>query len=262
MRSDAPFPPRARVAGHLATAVLVAAGLLVVSPVLASGDAFREALRAYREGRFDEALAAFAKADRAAGEAVPAELLYDKALAALRAGDLAEAEASAERAAARGGARFEALRDFLRGNVAFAHMEAAEQEAKLPGAPPFILDFAIAQAKSAAELWTSAAASRDAWPEARRNVERALLRLAELERRKREGQAEPKKEPPPKPPEPAMPPPRGREPDPEPRVEPQLEELSPEDLVRLFEKLEAKEREKLAVRRRQARERPGVERDW
>ena len=79
--------------------------------LLLGGGAFGDGVRAYREGRFREALEKFTEAERNAGDDASAELLYDKALAALRAGELLVAEASAGRAADRGGPELAVLCD-------------------------------------------------------------------------------------------------------------------------------------------------------
>ncbi len=240
-------------------------GMLSVGMLLGGGDAFTEGLRAYREGRFQDALAAFTEAETAAGAGASSALLYDKALSALRIEDFALAESSAEKAAARGGSEFEALRDFLRGNVAFLRCEQAAAQASGPEAEPFAFEVALALAETARRSWQLAATSRPDWPAARRNVERALVQLADLEKKKEEAQrkakSNEKKEPDP-----------GPDPAPEdrarpqalerPRLEPQSAELSPEELARLFEKLEAKEKEKLELRRRAREERAEVEKDW
>jgi tetratricopeptide (TPR) repeat protein len=203
----------------------------------------------------------------------PAAVHFNRALAALQAGALPEAAAAADEAAARGGPEFAALRDFVLGNVAFARAARAEALASLPDVPPTAFDPAIAQAEAARGAWLAAAASRPDWPEARRNVERALVKLEEL-RRKRQEAADrmrsdrPKPRPRPRPEPPPPEPPAPREPErvegrPEPQPEPPRVELTPDQVRRLLETLERKEQEKVALRRarQRARERE-VERDW
>jgi hypothetical protein len=214
--------------------------------------------RAYREGRFRDAQEAFA----AAGDDAPAAWLFNRALAALRAGDLTDAEAAAEEAAARGTPEIAALGDFARGNAAYERCRMAERQASTAAAEPFALDVAITYAKKARGLWQRAAMSRSDWPEARRNVERALLKAEELQRKKADQEEPPRKktDPRPKP----RPPPAPR-PDAEqaPTVEPQLKELDPDEVLRLLDKLAEKEREKRALRRSHRRMRMAeVERDW
>jgi hypothetical protein len=190
------------------------------------------------------------------------ERLFNRALAALRAGDLTAAEAAAESAAARGTPEIAALCDFLRGNAAFARCRMAERQASAAGAEPFALDVAITYARKARRLWQLAAMSRPDWPAARRNVERALLKEEELGRRKAERQKQPPRrtEAPPKP---RPKPPAGRDGESDAAVDPQLEELAPEEVLRLLDKLAQKEKEKRALRRSHRRARTAeVERDW
>jgi hypothetical protein len=261
--------------------------MLSILFLLGAGDDFAAAVRAYRDGRFRDALHAFVEAERSAGPDAPPELLYDQALAALRAGELGLAESAAERAAARGGAEFLALRDFVLGSAAFARAEKAELEASRPEAEPFAFNPAITQAEAARIAWQRAAMSKPDWPEARRNVERALLKVEELKRKKAAAEQERQKQkganPPSNPsrpdarpePQPETPAPReAPAPDeqtqdqrqqvkPTDRPEPAPDETSPEPVARLLEKLREKEREKLALRRGQRKARNArVEKDW
>jgi hypothetical protein len=162
---------------------------------------------------------------------------YEDTLDALRAGDLDRAVAAAE------GTEWHA---FVRGNAAFAGSEAAEQ-----------LDLKIALAENAVAAWRLAAMTRD-WPEARRNVERGLLRLRQLYE-KRSGRE-------PKPPEPKPPPPEprpGREDGPETEAKLEKGEIAEQQVLRLLEIVREKERRKLAERRaRLGAPQPGVEKDW
>lgn len=253
--------------------------ILVCLLLLTSGDPFGDGVRAYREGRFQDALRAFAAAEREAGESVAPEVLYNKALAALAVGDLLEAESSAERAAGRGGPQYEALRDFLRGNVAFVRCEAAEVTADTPEAGDMGLESAISHGMSARAYWQRAAMTRDDWPEARRNVERALLKLKSLElkrdareaQKRKEREAKPKPLPMPTNPDEEPPQPEERT-DPENRGEVESEdvpapatviELSPEQVRHLIGKLKEIEAEKRRLREAVRRTGPlRVYRDW
>jgi hypothetical protein len=215
-------------------------------------------VEAYREGRFRDAHRAF----RSAGKDAPAERLFNRALAALRTGDLTDAETAAASAAARGTPEIAALGDFLRGNAAFERCLMAERQASTAAAEPFAFDVAITYARKAGRLWQLAAMSRSDWPEARRNVERALLKTDELKRKKadREEQQRRKTDPKPRPK-----PPPARRPDAEPdlAVDPQLNELDPDEVLRLLDKLLEKEKEKRALRRSHREARMAeVERDW
>lgn len=199
-----------------------------------------------------------------ADEEASPERLFNRALAALRAGDLTAAEADAKRAAARGDPEIEALSDFLRGNTAFARCRMAERQASTAAAEPFAFDVAITYARKARRLWQAAAMSRLDWPAARRNVERALLKEEELKRKKaaRDEQQRRKTDRPPRP-QPRPPPTPGPDAEPDPAVDPQLKELAPEEVLRLLDKLAQKEKEKRALRRSERKARTaGVERDW
>lgn len=148
--------------------------------VLPGGDDFAAGERAYKEGRFADAAAAFAMELRARGDEAPAELCYDLALAQLTAGDLAAAEAAAERAGSRGGVAFAARAQFLRGNIAFARCLLAELQASAPEAEPFAFDVAIQHCRTALRCWQQAVVQSGEWPAAARNAERALGKLASL----------------------------------------------------------------------------------
>ena len=233
--------------------------------LLVAGGDFAAGVAAYREGRYSEALEAFARAEREAGERPSPELLFDKALAALGAGELDTAEDAAGRAAALGGAEFAALRDFLAGNAAFLRSVDAERETLKPLPPPSAFDVAIAEAETAGRAWQRAALARADWPAARRNVERALLRSEAL--RQRKAAAEKDRQTMPKPrdvlaseaEQPNPPPPQ---PEPEPDREPPVA-LSREQLLALFEKVDAKEEQRVALRKElREKQRARVERDW
>jgi hypothetical protein len=218
-------------------------------------DAFQRGTQAYQEGRFKEALQAFDKAERAAGNHASPALLFNKALAALHSGELLVAEYTAEKAAARGGLGYEALRDFLLGNIYFKRCEKVEKKA---------VDQALAHAEQASAFWQAAQMRRPDWPESRRNVERALLKIKELKTKKEMAQ-QPSKEKKKKIKVKIDPMQEG---DPNRRqplsqVTPQQNELSLDRVKGLFDKLEEKKKEKLMLRRRQQRMlRSEGEKDW
>lgn len=231
--------------------------------LLLDGDDFAAGIRAYREGRFAEAVAAFAAAELAAGADAPPELLHDRALAALRVGDWTQAEAASRRAAERGGVEFATLHAFVRGNVAFARAQVAAEQATAVEAEPFAFEAAIALARTAAASWQEAALLRAAdWPQARRNVERALVLLADLQRKKAEAEEKRKRTEPDKA-QPKLVPPPPQEP-PEAEQPPAVRELDPEEVRRLLDRLAAKEKEKQMLRRRVAAPAAGVAgtEDW
>ena len=265
----------ARTPSHPLTAALL--GLVLA----ACGDA-HEGVAAYRDGRHADAHRLLSGALAEAGESVSPELAADAALAALRAGALDDATKSAKDAAARGDADVAAFAEFVRGNAAYAKCDLAEGQARLPESEPFAYDIAIRWAMAARDAWIAAAASRDDWPEARRNVERANLRLAALSSAKAEAEAQRKRPGPPKirpkplpsngkgdkpsDPEPPTPTPSartGKEPKDPGGDEAVVTELTPAEVKRLLDRLAEKEREKVALRRaEQEKRRAEVERDW
>ncbi len=260
---------------------------------------FLKGMDAYREGRFQEALEAFVQAEAAAGEDASPELLYNKAMSALRAGEIEQVESTVEKAAARGGNEFSALRDFLYGNVAFERCLKAQEKASQPGAEPTSFDAAISQAQAAKQFWELAAMSRPDWPEARRNVERVVKKLEELKKQKEEAEKkkneekkdqkkdeeskdeekkpdenskkedsqEKKEDQAPKEQEPKSEQTPEQKEDSEKsqqaQAQPQAIEVSPEEMKQLFEKLDEKEKEKQQLRKTLHRTRKAkVEKDW
>ena len=233
--------------------------LLFVPP---GDDPFTTGVRAYRDGRYADALTAFATAEAAAGAAAPPELLHNLALAALRSGDLRRAETAAEALAAHGGAERLGIRDFVFGSTAFQRCVLAAQQAGAVEAEPFAFDVAIALGESARRHWQAAACSRADWPEARRNVERALRKLDEL--RQQKAAAEQKRsrtqQPQPKPPRPAPP---ARPPERRPLPTPAERTAERASIAELLRRLEAKEKEKQILRAAQQQRRAGAgEKDW
>ncbi|MAB80946.1 MAG: hypothetical protein CMJ89_16490 [Planctomycetes bacterium] len=229
-----------------------------------------DGVTAYNGGRYAEASETFARAEERAGHGAGPELLFDRALAALRAGDLRVAEYSAEKAVVRGGAEFESLRIFLFANAAFGRSLRAEAEAGLRDADPTAFGRAIDHLGRAIELWRVAAMRNDFhgdWPAARRNLERALRKLEELEKKKEEAEQnqnkKKEKEPEQKQEEPTEDPDAQSE-EQERQATPQPEvDLSSAELAQLFERLRAMEREKRELRQERRRVRSAdVEKDW
>ncbi len=249
------------------------------------GDGADAARRAYADGRFADAAKAFAAAESAAGDGASPELLFNHALAALRAEHLTEAEAAAEKAAARGGPEFAGLSDFIAGSTAFARCLKAEYGADMPEAGPSEMDTAIAYADSARKSWERAATSRTDWPEARRNAERAQRKLELLRMKKSEadkkrgpdkklGQKQVNPRPVPTQPDPNTPredksdlmkppTPKGDGSRNDAKTEAQTTALSPIQVKSLLERLEAKEKQKVVLRRAERDARAtSTERDW
>jgi hypothetical protein len=228
--------------------------------LLFRGNTFAEGVRAYEEGRFEDAYTAFSEAEAAAGNSASAQLLFNRALAALNARELRVAEFTAEKSAARGGPELVGLGNFLLGNAAFVRGELAEAEASLMDADPTSLARAILNMKNALKSWQLTAASRSDWPEARRNAERALIKLEDLEQKMAEADEQPpqtEQTPPPTPDE------ETEEVEEEPIAQEAPPELSPEQLARLLDKLAQLELEKRALREATQRARSvSVEKDW
>jgi len=216
------------------------------------------AREAYEAGRYEDAHAAFLDA----GDDVSAPALVNRALAGLMAGQLRDAAEMAKRATVEGTGEVAARAMFLHGNVAFAQCTLAERQADTLEAEPFAFDIAIRYGEAARDHWRDAAMTREDWPEARRNVERALLKLMTLRNKKREAAKRREKKSEPKP-EPKPRPAPGKEEVEEKPGDPAIAALSAEQVLRLFERLEEKEREKIELRREQRRERMAtVEKDW
>jgi hypothetical protein len=175
-----------------------------------------------------------------------------RARAALRAGDGSAAEAHAATVAKLAGEAGASWRSFVRGNVAFARSLAFEAAAREGDREAF--KAALRHAEDALAYWQAAAASRADWPAARRNVERALLRLRGLRERRGGGKDDAKRPPV----EPEAAPPK-----PEPARKLEASELPPGQVLQVLERLRRREVEKLEVRRARRRARSAdVERDW
>ena len=242
------------------------AGLLLMLPLmlLTAGDEFAEGVRAYREGRYQDALDAFTAAEAAAGDEASPTLLYNLALAALQTGQFRLLEYTVEKAAARGGTEFAELRDFMLGSSAFARCETATAEATLADPDPTALSRATTDCQIALEFWRKAAARRDDWPEARRNVERALRQLEKLQQMLAEAEERAKKEQAPTDPEEEADP-QDEDPDKDEEVPDAQQEpgqLSRDDLLQVLNRLAQTELEKRSLRRARQRIRTDVERDW
>ena len=166
-----------------------------------------------------------------------------------------------------------AHRTFLRGNASFALSEAAEARAEAPGGDVRDHEASLAHAEDALAAWRTAAVSRSYWPAARRNVERALLRLERLRTESARKDRTPKPpepggdDPPDAPPDPKVPPPPPRVPADAPSDDRPSDvesgDLAAAEVLRVFETLAEKERAKQALRRtRVMAPTTGVEKDW
>lgn len=233
--------------------------------------------KAYREGRYAEALASFDAAMEREGDRATPVLLYDRALAALHVGDLEKAEGSA-RALAGKGTELEARRDFVLANVAFARSVQVEAASARGPEPAAGLDRALVLVEDALASWRRAAVDPSMGPEARRNVERGLLRWDSLRKAKSDSapgrdpkappvgpspapgkEPKPAPEAPPPPPPSSLPQPTGGDP----AVATVTTELPATEVMRLLEVLAEKEKQKVTLRRARRIERAAtVEKDW
>lgn len=156
----------------------------------------------------------------------------------------------------------EARATFLRGNRAYALSLQAEAESLRPGGDPTAAEAARSLTEDALAAWRMAAATRRDWPEARRNVERALLRLDLLRERAKDG-GKPRPEPDSQPPPPPPPVP-GRDTNPvEAPTVLETGDLPTADVMKVLDVLKEKEKARRETRRAEREARGGgVERDW
>lgn len=250
--------PRALSKGVARASVLALVAGSVVA-LTGCGERGPGAIRAYQEGRFDEALVGFREAVARAGEDASAPLFDHHALAAIANGKWREAEVALEMARVRGGRSMDPRWAFLMGNVEYGRCEQSAAQAMSVESEPFAFDLAIVHAERALGHWKAAAVSRSDWPEARRNIERALRKLGELHAARAEAEARREKK-------------KEKAPREQPEMEPETEEVTrkaqrldadPELVSRILERLSARDREKREVRTETRRERSAkVERDW
>jgi hypothetical protein len=171
-------------------AIRLLAGLLLAGVLPAGdGDPFRAGVALLKEGKAAAALARLREAEKSFAAAdVPAELLVDLAIAAWQAGEPAEAEAYAERAAAKDG-EHTFLRDMVVGGA-----RLAEGQAALGQPPSGGFGDAIDKAARAIAAFESALRRRPESEAASRNLERALRAKEALEERKRQQDEQQKKD--------------------------------------------------------------------
>lgn len=251
---------------------------VVVALLLAACGRAADGKAAYEAGRFDEALRHFSEAERAAPSP---ELAFDVALAALRGGDLDTAESAAARAFETSAHESDVRADarFVLGAAAYERCLREMKQAARPESEPFAYDGAERLARRAAAEWAASCVLRGDWPEAARNVERALARAAECRTAKSEAEAAKKrkqKAPPERKPAAGDTAAKGEEDDSgadgsaddgtggrEPSRGAPLPDLAPAELETVYERLTLRERTKIEDRRaRQRRGRSAEERDW
>ncbi len=148
--------------------------------------ATQDGVKEFNDGHFRKSYKLTGPLSRDPEFADQAAVHFNHALAALSVGELGESRVALELSCAWGGLRFEMIRTFLLGNIAFAHCKKMEKlsqrvEAGLPAH-----DSAIAWANSAIAHWAEALKANERWPEAIRNIERAKRKLQVLERSRQE----------------------------------------------------------------------------
>ena len=251
----------------------LAAGFVAIAALLSS-DGWLRGERAFAKADYAAAAVAFAEAIEQEGDRAPIEWRYDHALASFAAGSLDVASDSATRVAqqAEGALRQQALH--LLGSIEWKRSEAIAAMAMQVEAEPFLFDQAIERVARARSNWVDAAIGEDAAEESVRNAERALQRLEQLREQKAEKDRQRKaagaKQKP-------MAVPDGKDSGEEKQggakdgekdmqdnpLAPLQQELSREQVDRMFEKLEQRDREKLQLRRSlRAQRSTSAERDW
>ncbi|MFM8981002.1 MAG: VWA domain-containing protein, partial [Planctomycetia bacterium] len=160
---------------------------LALLPLLAGCGRMQEARELAAGGRHAEALALLEQELAAAGAAASPALHVNLGLCALRVGQPERARAAFAAAEAAGGPAYARYGAFLRGHLAFEASRDLEARAAQPGADPALFEGALMRAEDALAAWRLAARSVSDWPEARRNMERALLRLEALREQRRTG---------------------------------------------------------------------------
>lgn len=167
----------------------------LASLLLLSGFSAAQAWQAYQAGDYALAQKLWSIEEASAPDSAPAELCFNRALAAYRAQDYVDAKAASERAAQRGALDFDVRRDFLSGLIGMRRSETLAQQAAAPEAEPFAWEVALAEARRASRAFEQAAERPLERARALRNYERSLRWLQELERRRAEAEAEREKSP-------------------------------------------------------------------
>lgn len=144
---------------------------LLVLALLGGGEQ-EKGVALYEQGQYEQAIAAFRRAEAADGPS--AELSYNLALALWKAGQLDEAETEAERAATLSDGRLSYLRDGVLGNLRFAAAKSKEAED---------LQGALAAAEQARDHYLRGSLATADAPELARNLERSLRLIEELRKK-------------------------------------------------------------------------------
>ncbi len=236
--------------------------LLLLGAMTLEADHIDRGIVAYTQERHAEALGHFHAALEAAGPDAPAALYYDQALAALALDELELAAASAREARNRDPANFGARAQFMLGNVHYRDSLRAEARASVPGAPAAAFDPALAAIEAARDAWIAAALAQQDWPAARRNVEHALIKRAQLLEAQRVAESNRSVRQPDAAPNPTP----STEPPPENSTsatsEPEPLELSPGQLAELLRALDRVQGERDESRESRRARTQEVEKDW
>ena len=157
---------------------------------------------------------------------------------------------------------FGARAQFLLGNVHYRDCLHAEARASVPGAPAAAFEPALAAIEAARDAWIGAALTQEDWPAARRNVERALIKRAQLLEAQRVAESNRSVRQPDAAPEPtpsSEPAPEGSPPG---AAEPEPLELSPGQLAELLRALDRVQGERDEAREGRRARAQAVEKDW
>ncbi|MBL8753660.1 MAG: hypothetical protein JNK15_10185 [Planctomycetes bacterium] len=235
---------------------------LALVPLVAQADAavIGKALADYRAGRYPDAFAALQAECSRLGDAAPAELRFDLALAALRVQRSGDAEDAVRGWLVEPSGPRRADAEFITALAAFQRAERAALAAQLPDAEPTAWTMAVQAMERAAACFQRAEAARAGWPEAQRNRARAEVRLRELQAARDRAAAKAKQEQAPK----ELPAPK---PDPGKAEEavPELEvaTLPPHEVAALLQRLQQKDLKKRTLRQEaQRRAVTGGARAW
>ncbi|MFT7620304.1 MAG: tetratricopeptide (TPR) repeat protein [Planctomycetota bacterium] len=145
-----------------------------------------EAESLYKGGQFKESYVAFEEIASAVDDDARGAAYFNVGLAAYQAGRLVAAEVAFEKADAWGHGDFGDLHGFMNATIEFARCLRGEVLSKRveAGLPAF--DIAIAAGQRAQLAWEEVILQSPDWQPAKRNLERTLMKLADLERRRQE----------------------------------------------------------------------------
>lgn len=222
---------------------------------------FAAALDQYRRGEYEAAFEGFQAILERAGPAVRPEVRLNAGLCALRLLRSRDAEELVAPLSDVEGRRADAA--FVLALAARQHGERAVVAAKLPDAEPMAWVMATRAMQQSEAQFRAAVRLRPDWGEAVRNLERTLLRRAEVEAERASAKPKEAKQEDAPQPEPVVEPPRSASPPEVVIPEVMQEALSASELLQLQELVRSQQRQK--VRGRQERSRGNAKlggRDW